>query len=298
MYCSIVAWWHESLLPIDSRLQETYWLRIEKIEYEDFFTMMSSAWEVCWTPRHQSMYDEWYSVLWLSRRDFSLGWHGYRIIVHNTDEVSKTYPLRLQDFSYAVQLLYWIPFCCRYHIQIQESNDERPVGLSFGENSFCPTIIEQSIVKNPSEGNSLVDQFMVNRSNFDQHKYLESSYKLYNSSFRLLDDKVSSYLMLMSSMETLFNENPNQIAHTISRHVSLLVSANKQEFEQNYAEMKKLYKYRNEVIHGIKNPYEIINEIVHKNLMDYLRHCIINALSKNLDKTSLFEYLNAFGFNA
>jgi hypothetical protein len=97
-------------------------------------------------------------------------------------------------------------------------------------------------------------------------------------------------------METLFNENPNQIAHTISRHVSLLISKDKDEFKKNYTEMKELYKHRNEVIHGIKPPHTIINETVHKKLICYLRQCIIIILSKNLDKKSLFTHLNVTGF--
>jgi len=130
------------------------------------------------------------------------------------------------------------------------------------------------------------------------HKYIKLAYALYSSSFRLYNEKVPSYLMLMSSMETIFNGNPNQIANTMSRHVSLLLSDNKEKFKTHYDAMKKLYKDRNEVIHGISDPYIVINEERHKSLMDYARRCIVGALSKNLSKENLFDELNVAGFSS
>lgn len=58
------------------------------------------------------------------------------------------------------------------------------------------------------------------------------------------------YILLMTSLESLFNFSRYQIAHTISRHLSLVLLSNESEFGKNYNRNRELYKLRNTIVHG------------------------------------------------
>jgi hypothetical protein len=106
-------------------------------------------------------------------------------------------------------------------------------------------------------------------------------------------DKRAKVLVLMICLESLFNQGKDQISHTISRHLAIIMSTSLDEFRTNYTRIKKLYSMRSDIVHGNKdiNPYYELEE-----LEEYVRKAIIFCSGFGGNKKELFEYLNAKGF--
>lgn len=98
----------------------------------------------------------------------------------------------------------------------------------------------------------------------------------------------------MTCLESLMNLGSHQITHTVSRHLSLIISNSIAEFQTNYVRTKELYDIRSSIVHGGK-----INEDLTKvttELHDKVRSVINYCLKLNVDKKTLFAKLNAAGF--
>lgn len=104
----------------------------------------------------------------------------------------------------------------------------------------------------------------------------------------------TKFVILMICLECIFNHGAEQIAHTVSRHLALILSANKEEFELHYKQIKKLYSVRSKIVHGDipKNKEE--SDIL--KLEDYVRFSINYCLNNNFTKESLFRHLNSKGY--
>jgi hypothetical protein len=120
------------------------------------------------------------------------------------------------------------------------------------------------------------------------------AFESFNLSYSVEDNKLR-YVTLMTALESLFNFSTNQIAHTISRHLSILLSGTKEEFEEHYSRMKTLYKYRNFIVHGsgLKKS-DLKKEILL--LEDYVRKALRETMNIKMDKAELFKCLNSKGF--
>lgn len=121
-------------------------------------------------------------------------------------------------------------------------------------------------------------------------KYFELSYK---TSFIEIN-----FLNLITALECLFNKGPNQISHTIARHLSLIVSKNVEEFKTNYSNIKKLYELRSRTVHGgaANKDFELIKGKIYET-REYVRKALKFVLLKNFNKDELFEHLNAKGYD-
>jgi hypothetical protein len=128
---------------------------------------------------------------------------------------------------------------------------------------------------------------------FKTNSLTELSIANFNLSYEISDVK-SKYLLLMMCLESLFNLGKDQIAHTISRHLSIIISNSKDEFQKNYRRTKDLYKIRNSIIHGSLIKGNILKET--EVLADLVRQSIRYCLKFNGDKEHLFHKLNACGF--
>lgn len=115
----------------------------------------------------------------------------------------------------------------------------------------------------------------------------EGSYSIHNSKIR--------FITLMTSLESLFNFGKDQIAHTISRHLSIIISSNKNEFELNYKKIKKLYNKRNNIVHGSSETVSRDEVLEIENLV---RKSILFTFSNSYKtKEDFFHFLNSKGFN-
>jgi hypothetical protein len=117
----------------------------------------------------------------------------------------------------------------------------------------------------------------------------------FNLSYEIADIKIR-YIILITSLESLFNVNANQITHTISRHLSLIMSNNELEFQDNYSLIKKLYDIRSAIIHGgtkKENYTKVTSELQEK-----VRFAINYCSKLEISKKQLFDKLNNMGFSS
>jgi len=128
---------------------------------------------------------------------------------------------------------------------------------------------------------------------YELNDLTELAVKNFNTIYDIPDGRIR-FITLVTCLESLFNLGKDQIAHTISRHLSLILSANKDEFHENYKRIKKLYNMRNSIVHGgeqkeikIEDYLEISNKV-----RAAINYCNI----PNMTKEKLFEELNAKGF--
>ena len=118
--------------------------------------------------------------------------------------------------------------------------------------------------------------------------YFENCYELF--------DVKARFTNLITALESIFNRSKDQISHVIARHLSLIISSDKEEFEINYKRIKKLYGYRSQIVHGQKLKFkENISEAIDE-LQDLTRKAIIYCMKLEMDKDDFFAYLNAKGF--
>lgn len=109
-----------------------------------------------------------------------------------------------------------------------------------------------------------------------------------------LPDGRIRFITLMTCLESLFNLGKDQIAHTIARHLSVILSNNKDQFKDNYVRIKKLYNMRNSIVHGGEYKGDIIQDYLE--LSNKVRAAINFCNVPGLTKEQLFEDLNSRGF--
>lgn len=120
--------------------------------------------------------------------------------------------------------------------------------------------------------------------------YFDNSYLTFD--FRM------KFVNLITALESLFNRGKDQISHIISRHLALVISENKKEFEDNYKRIKKIYNIRSQIVHGQKlkangkNIMESMDE-----LQNLTRKAIVFCIQSGKGKDELFSYFNAKGFS-
>ena len=121
----------------------------------------------------------------------------------------------------------------------------------------------------------------------------ELAIKNFTIAYDLTDVQIR-FITLITSLESLFNLGKGQIAHTIARHLSIVISNNEEQFKENYKEIKKLYNMRNSIVHGGKYKGDIVQDYL--SLSDKVRLAIDFCNTPNLTKEKLFEDLNSRGF--
>ncbi|MEM7162901.1 MAG: hypothetical protein AAF487_10750 [Bacteroidota bacterium] len=105
------------------------------------------------------------------------------------------------------------------------------------------------------------------------------------------------FLNLMSALESIFNLNPNQISHTMARHLSIVLSSNAKEFQENYKRIKNLYNIRSKISHGQSTKKKIDLDGLVEQLGNDFRKVIKFCLDISMNKRELFDYLNTKGFH-
>lgn len=128
---------------------------------------------------------------------------------------------------------------------------------------------------------------------YKRNKFTELAIKNFSVVYDLPDAR-QRFITLVTCLESLFNVGRDQIAHTISRHLSIILSDSKEQFKVNYKQIKKLYNMRSSIVHGSDYTGDIINYYL--DLADKVRTAIKYCNVPNLTKEKLFEELNTRGF--
>ena len=129
--------------------------------------------------------------------------------------------------------------------------------------------------------------FKVSKLNEIAILNLESTYAMNNLKVR--------FITLVTSLESLFNFGKEQIAHTISRHLSLIISDNRESFDANYKRIKKIYSKRNNIVHGSS---ENVSKTEIYELENLVRESILFTFKNEFNsKEDFFHFLNSKGFN-
>lgn len=100
-------------------------------------------------------------------------------------------------------------------------------------------------------------------------------------------------ITLVTCLESLFNLGKDQISHTVSRHLSILLSNDKNQFKENYKRIKKLYNVRSSMVHGGNYTGNIIEDYLE--MSDMVREAILWCNVPGLTKEKLFDDLNSRG---
>ena len=164
--------------------------------------------------------------------------------------------------------------------------DHKPLGYSWSHKNFG---VEISTIEDGTLS-KFERVYPAEPSSFDYIRLAEDNFFLAceTSNFKM------KYILLMTCLESLFNLGRDQIAHTISRHLSLIISTGKSDFEKNYKRNKQLYNLRNAIVHGgtVKENLKTASSELSQKTRQAIIHCITN----NLDKEELFKNLNESGY--
>jgi hypothetical protein len=128
---------------------------------------------------------------------------------------------------------------------------------------------------------------------YESNALTELAAKNFSVVYDLPDGRIR-FITLMTCLESLFNLGKDQIAHTIARHLSVIISDNKEQFKDNYTKIKKLYNKRNAIVHGGECKGDIIQDYL--DLSNKVRAAINFCNVPDLTKEKLFEDLNSCGF--
>ncbi len=132
-------------------------------------------------------------------------------------------------------------------------------------------------------------------SDLYQGEYFQFALNEYEASYRSNNIR-TCYLHLMTALEGLFNRGKSPIAHTIARHLSLILEPDAEKFECRYRELKKMYDLRSAIIHGASavDYHKISSEF--KSLREFVLRALQYVNRAQISKDELFIKMNASGF--
>jgi hypothetical protein len=123
--------------------------------------------------------------------------------------------------------------------------------------------------------------------------FLQLAFENFELSYQISDINLS-FLVLMISLETLFNLGHQELRYRVSRNAAVLLGKENGDSKNIFSKIKKLYDKRSKFVHtGESN---IINREDLLKLRYYVRESIkeINKIDKNKDE--LIDLLNSCGF--
>ena len=128
---------------------------------------------------------------------------------------------------------------------------------------------------------------------YESNILTELAIKNFSVVYDLPDGRIR-FITLMTCLESLFNLGKDQIAHTIARHLSIIISGDRNQFTENYTRIKKLYNMRNSIVHGGEYKGDIIQDYLE--LSNKVRAAINYCNVPDQTKEKLFNELNSRGF--
>lgn len=176
-------------------------------------------------------------------------------------------------------------------VQFQISKEARQVESKLTERVIKPPTWKIYSIKDEEIGDletHMKQKFESNDLTRLAEMYFESCYEFFDAKVRFTN--------LIMALESIFNRSKDQISHIIARHLSLIISYSKEEFELNYKRIKKLYGFRSQIIHGQKLEFKEDIAQATDELQDLTRAAILYCMKLEMNKDELFNYLNAKGY--
>jgi len=175
-----------------------------------------------------------------------------------------------------------------YYFTIDGDIPQRIIGVKTD-----PMIFDDKFKLTDSEIIDLQTFIKVTKLPF-QYPYLNLALKNYDISYHYADDYDLSFLLLMISLEGLFNPGTEQIAYSISRNIAVLLGEDKDHSESIFQETKNLYKKRNKIVHGNQSNIITIEELA--KLRQLVRESIKEIHRINIGRDELLKLLTSCGF--
>jgi len=175
----------------------------------------------------------------------------------------------------------------RYSQFFQITSETRQIGLRKNEISIG-SAGDYTLTDEEAE---IISKKIVGK--YEYNALTELAIKNFSVVYDLPDGRIR-FITLMTCLESLFNLGKDQIAHTIARHLSIIISTDKSQFNANYTRIKKLYNMRNSIVHGGEYKGDIIQDYL--DLSNKVRAAINYCNVHGLTKEKLFEDLNSIGF--
>lgn len=103
-----------------------------------------------------------------------------------------------------------------------------------------------------------------------------------------------AFLVLMIGLETLLNPSHYEVRYRVSRNAAVLLGENREHSEEIFAQVKKLYDKRSEIVHSGKRRTIEKRDLLE--LRDYLRKAIIEIHHIGKEKNEITDLLDSHGF--
>lgn len=180
-----------------------------------------------------------------------------------------------------------------------------------GDNTFIgslnPFLLRFDIAKSYPfyKGYSLLDEEIKEigehiQDDLDMPPYLDIAFKSFIQSYNIDDLKIK-FLLLITSLESIYTVNTIGIKKTLMKHVGKTISKNKKEYDDISTEIKCLYKKRSDISHGkeiaIENDDLITLETIVRRVIKKVKWYYLPEV-KEPTKEALHNYLKTKPFQS
>lgn len=124
--------------------------------------------------------------------------------------------------------------------------------------------------------------------------FLQLSFENFELSYDMLPLNVE-FLILMISLEILFNPGGNELKNRMSRNMAVLLGSNISESQLIYKTIKELYDKRSVLVHTGTSTIDKVDLI---NIRNYVRKSIIFISGIDENKENILKILNESGFGS
>jgi hypothetical protein len=123
--------------------------------------------------------------------------------------------------------------------------------------------------------------------------FLHLAFENFELSYEILDMQLA-FLVLMIGLETLLNPSHYEVRYRVSRNIAVLLGKNRGNSEEIFAQAKKLYDKRSDIVHSGKR--RIIEKEDLLKLRDHLRKAIKEIHHIGKEKSEITALLDSHGF--
>ncbi|MDO8427738.1 MAG: HEPN domain-containing protein [Candidatus Diapherotrites archaeon] len=133
----------------------------------------------------------------------------------------------------------------------------------------------------------------LNETKFPFLDHLQLAFENLDMSYTTQSNALA-YLSIMTGVEAIFNDGQGEIGYKISRNMAMLLGNNKEDAQNIFKQMKRLYNLRCKLVHQGHYKNVDIKDVIM--LREYLRSAIKKLVILNKPKDALLEDLTFSGF--
>jgi hypothetical protein len=148
---------------------------------------------------------------------------------------------------------------------------------------------------NDDEIRNLKDFIQTTKLPFSK-PFLQLAFENFELSFETFHQPNIEFLLLMISLEVLFNPSDRQeLSYRISRSVAVLLGQNESDSQKIYSTVRDLYGKRSNLVH---NGISVITDTDITNLRHFVRESIKIIDKSEKDREKIMNVLNSSGFGS